>query len=81
MIGDDPVIDQKWAYSLPHLYRGMARLYLGEWEGAKSDLVIAKEMRENIIALFNEAYESVSDFEGKHDIQLPPDITAMLTPQ
>ena len=33
----------------------------------------------DIIATFRNDYESVSDFEGKHDIQLPADIAAMLS--
>ena len=60
--------------------RGLARLLLKEWERAKSDLTTTKEKGANIGDEFGMDYESVSDFEGKHDIQLPADIAAMLTP-
>ena len=61
--------------------RGITRLHLQAWEEAKSDLTTARDMGMDIIASFQNDYESVSDFEGKHGIQLPPDIAAMLTPQ
>ena len=62
--------------------RGMARLYLKEWEEAKSDLTTTKDMGVDIIAAFRCYFRgSVSEFEAKHGIQLPPDIAAMLTPQ
>ena len=61
--------------------RGLAWLLLKEWERARLDLTTAKERGANIINEFRMDYESVSDFEGKHGIQLPPDIAAMLTPQ
>jgi hypothetical protein len=37
--------------------------------------------RADIITSFHNDYQSVSDFEDKHGIQLPADIAAMLTPQ
>ena len=58
--------------------RGMASLRLRKWESARSDLTIARDMETDIITPFHNNYESVSDFEGKHDIQLPEDIAAML---
>ena len=78
--GDDPVIYLKWAYTHSHIYRCMARLYLGEWEGAKSDLIIAKAMGEDIAAAFRHNYESISDFNQKHGVQLPDDLVEILTP-
>ena len=61
--------------------RGVTRLHLQAWEESKSDLTTARNMGMDIIATFRNDYESVSDFEAKHDIQLPPDIATMLTPQ
>ena len=61
--------------------RGVARLHLSEWKKARADLTTARDMGVDIIATFHYFYESVSDFEGKHGIQLPADIAAMLTPQ
>ena len=60
--------------------RSMALLQAQEWEKAKSDLMIARNMGVNIIALFQNYYASVDDFEQKHGVKLPEDIAAMLTP-
>ena len=38
-------------------------------------------MGADIIASFHNDYESVPDFEGKHEVKLPEDIAEMLTPQ
>ena len=68
-------------FAEPFTGRGVVWLHLSEWEKAKADLTTARDMGEDIIASFRKEYESVSDFEGKHGIQLPEDIAAMLTPQ
>ena len=60
--------------------RSIALLDLQEWEKAKSDLTIARNMGVDIIALFRNAYASVADFEQKHNAKLPEDLAAMLTP-
>ncbi len=60
--------------------RSIALLDLQEWEKAKSDLTIARNMGVDIIALFRNAYTSVTDFEQKHNVTLPEDIAALLTP-
>lgn len=60
--------------------RGIALLDLQEWERARSDLTIAKNMGVDIITLFHNTYASVADFEQKHNVELPKDIAAMLTP-
>ena len=60
--------------------RSMALLHLQDWEKAKEDMTNARNMGENIIALFHGSYSSVADFEQKHGIKLPEDIVAMLTP-
>lgn len=54
-------------------------LHLREWEKVKADLTFARNAGANIIALFQDAYESIEDFEEKNDVQLPGDIAAMLT--
>ena len=61
--------------------RARAWLHQEEWEKAKLDLKMAKKKDMKIIDVFRDDYGSVSDFERKHGIQLPPDIAAMLTPQ
>ena len=58
----------------------MALLHLQDWEKVKADLTIARNMGENIITLFHDSYSSIEDFEQKHNVKLPEDIAAMLTP-
>ena len=67
---------------LAELYynRGEALLHLNEMEKAKADLITAKEMGVDIVAAFRIDYESVADFEQKHNVKLPEDIVEMLTP-
>ncbi len=60
--------------------RSMALLHLKEWEKAKEDMAIARNMGENITKLFQDSYSGIEDFEQKHNIKIPEDITAMLTP-
>ena len=59
--------------------RSIALLGLQEWEKAKSDLTIVRNMGVDIIALFRNAYASVTDFEQRYDVQMPEDIATMLT--
>ena len=68
-------------YAKAYYNRGKARLYLQEWEEAKSDLTIAEDKGVDITTEFHNDYASVEDFEQKTGIQLPPDITEMLTRQ
>ena len=65
----------------PYTGRGEVWLQLEEWEKARADLTTAKDMGADIITSFHNGYENVPDFETKHGIQLPEDITTMLTPQ
>ena len=60
--------------------RGIALLHLQEWEKAKSDLTIAKNMGVDIIALFQNSYSSVADFEQRYNVEIPEDLAALLTP-
>ncbi len=60
--------------------RGEVWLNLHEWEKARADLTTAKDLGADIIASFRGDYESVADFEKKHNIKLPADIAALLTP-
>ena len=63
-----------------YCYRGFALLHKGEWNKAKADLTVAKDSGVDIIASFQNDYESVADFEEKNDVPVPEDIKAMLTP-
>ena len=63
-----------------HYNRGEAWLHLQEWEKAKADLITAKNMGTDIIVGFHNDYASVEDFEQKHNVKIPADIAALLTP-
>ena len=68
--------DQVYYYN-----RSIVWLFLKEWERAKEDLITARDKQEDINRIeFRKDYESVSDFEQKHNVKLPEDIAAMLTP-
>ena len=58
--------------------RGEAWLHLKEWEKAKADLTVAKDMGIDIIASFHNDYKSVEDFEQKNGVRLPEDIADIL---
>ena len=60
--------------------RGIVWLFLKNWDNAKADLSAARSMGVDIIANFCNSYKSVAEFERVTGIQLPEDITAMLTP-
>ena len=59
--------------------RGEAWLRLGEWEKAKSDLTVAEQKGINLITAFRSEYESVPDFEARNGVNLPENISEMLT--
>ena len=59
--------------------RGETLLHLQEWKGAKANLETAKGMKADVIGSFHNQYKNVEDFEQKTGIQLPEDITALLT--
>ena len=61
--------------------RGVAWLHLKEWEKVRTDLMAARNMGADIIAVFQTFYGSVPDFERKNGVKLPEDLAAMLTPQ
>ena len=67
-----------------HAYfnRGVALLHIveTEGEGAKEDLITAKEKGLDIIAAFRAEYGSVEDFEDRTATYLPEDIAEILTP-
>ena len=58
--------------------RGEAWLHRKEWQKAKADLTKAKDMGYDIVASFQEDYESVEDFEAKNKVKVPEDIAALL---
>lgn len=59
--------------------RGVTQMRLSEWEEAKSDLNVAKAMGINVVSLFHQDFESVSDFEQRNGVKVPEDIATILT--
>ena len=55
-------------------------MQVGNWSEAKLNLMLARTLGVDIIHLFRKKYESVANFKQKTGIQLPADITALLTP-
>ena len=74
----DKVLELKPKLTEVYAARGIVWLHLKEWKNAKLDLTFARNLRVDIIAEFHKIYESIADFEGKNDIQLSKDVTAML---
>ena len=60
-----------------NFFKGLAALYLQDWEKAKSVFEADKKSSEK---LFSMIYHSVSDFEQEYNVKLPADIAEMLTP-
>ena len=73
-------IELKPDLAVAYSNRGEIWLHLQEWEKAKSDFITAKDMGVDIIASFHNDYESVADFEQKHNVKLPEDIASLLNP-
>ena len=66
-------------YAEAHFARAIAWLHSKKWKKAKSDLIVAKNMGLDIVALFSQYTENVAIFEQRTGIKLPEDIAAMLT--
>ena len=62
-----------------YCYRGILRLLFQNWQEAKADLTIAKNLGMDISALFTIVCSGVANFEQKFGVQLPEDIAALLT--
>lgn len=72
-------IELKPGYAEAYCNRGEAWLHMEEWKDAKSDMITAKKKGADIIASFQNVYNSVADFEQQMGVQLPEDIAEMLT--
>ena len=64
----------------PYINRGITWLQMQAWEYFKSDLAAARNVGIDIAAGFRNAFGSIENFEQITGIQLPEDISAMLTP-
>lgn len=80
----DYVIKEDPGKPITYALKGIAALYLQDWEKAKLNLETAKEMDEEIdidfTFLFHRHSQSVSDFEQEYNVKIPEDIAEMLTP-
>ena len=59
--------------------RGFVWLHLKEWDKARSDLTVAKNMGVDIVKAFHNTHKNIFTFERRNDVKLPEDIAAMLT--
>ena len=66
-------------YAEARFARAIAWLHSKKWKKAKSDLIVAKNLGLDIIALFSQYTENVANSEQNTGIELPEDIAAMLT--
>ena len=66
-------------FAEPYYNRAQALLNLKEWDKVKTDLIIAKNMKFDIVAEFHKTYRNVAMFERRNSVKLPKDIVAMLT--
>ena len=64
-----------------YFLRSITWLRIQDWKKAKEDLIASQGKGLDIIALFSQKYSSITDFEGEFRIELPKDISAMLTRQ
>ena len=68
-------------FALVYYKRGVMWLRLRQWDDARADLTNARNMGADIITVFRQGYENVSDFEQKNGVELPADLAEMLAPQ
>ena len=72
-IGLDP------RYARAYYNRGESRLYLEDWDQARSDLYKAQSLGVDIVSEFCGQFGSVPAFERKHNVKLPASIAQLLT--
>ena len=67
---------------LPNMPKGdsIVWLHIKEWTEARKDLNTARIKGRDIIEAFQDDYANVEGFEQKHNVKLPADIAALLTP-
>ena len=75
----DKVIQLEPKFALAYYNRGVAWLFLRKWEKARVDLTVAQNSGLDITANFHNI--NILNFEQKIGVQLPKDITEMLTRQ
>ena len=80
----DKALELNPNYAEAYYSRGFTWLNMREWERARSDLSTAKKLGVDIKSSFrasfvSSGYQSVSEFQQKNNIELPTDITALLT--
>ena len=73
----DEAIETNPNFATTYYNKGIAYLCLSKWEDAKADLTTAKNKGADIVALFQDEFKSVSDFEKKYNVKLPDNIKAL----
>ena len=74
----DQSIELQPVYGDDYVYRGECWLHLEEWDKAKKDLNIGKEIGVDLIASFRKSYKNVAEFEKKMGLKMPEDLAKML---
>ena len=76
----DKAIEMNFELDLSYYNRGECWLYFEEWDKAKEDLTIAKDMGIDLIFAFQIDYkDGVAEFENKTGLTtMPPDLAKML---
>ncbi len=72
-IGLDP------RYARAYYNRGESRLYLEDWDQARSDLYKAQSLGVDIVSEFCGQFGSIPAFEKKYNVELPASIAELLT--
>ena len=71
-------IKQKPDFDIAFNNRGECWLHLAEWDKAREDLIIAKDMGLDLIVGFHNDYKDVAEFEKKTGLKMPKDLAEML---
>ena len=75
----DKAIQLDPKYANAYRNRCIVWLNLHKWDKLRSDLIGAQSVIDDIIIEFFSHYDSIVDFEQRHNVKIPQDIAAMLT--
>lgn len=79
----DRALELPWLsdIGIVHFNRGMSWLRLSDGEKARKDFSFAQAYGVDIVSEFSDNFTNVTAFEQRHNVQLAPDIAAMLAPR
>ena len=75
----DTAIQLNPDYGDAYYNRGEVWLHLEEWDKARTDLTVARDLEMDIVAAFHNAHKNIEAYERANRVKLPEDIAAMLT--